>query len=214
MSSTIALGRKEDKRRLRALTRCAAHPDDCPELAYVLFDGTHAYATDRRVLAVLHHPVELPAERVVVPARHLSDAIGLSRGKELLRLRFDEDGLVALYGEDEIEGLEVPRAQVEFSIPYGDPVDYPDTMRLRRLLDGVTEDGEVQVAELVTRLGLDVENLSRLAALADAGESTPLVTLHPRKQDGATGLVEVRDVVEEVRLGVMSRIGTFTEEDL
>lgn len=226
MSSTIHLTTKEDRRTWQALTRCAPAVDDDVELAFVCLDGRRAYATDTYLVGVLDADAELPVletvdeetgeigyaqpARILLPAVLLRDAIGLAKGKTHVRIRLEADAAVVILGEDPLPGLGDPAT---VRIPYADNGRFPPVDRLAAHVDGDPleifaegADGTVAKAgEVVTRIGLDADRLSRLSALEYRLADTVhgYVTVRPRS--GST-ILEVRSVATGATLGVLTQI--------
>lgn len=204
LGTTLWLGTREDRRILTALTRCAADPDTGSAwLAGILFDGTAAYATDLSVLGTIDARVDLPADRVVVPARRLRDALTVVRGDESVRLRFEPGALHLVIGDDPLD-LGDEYLPTEVQIPYDDADYYPSTDGILRILDGTGTEPDDRV---VTAVGINAANLRRVAALVHTVDgAADYVTVHPR---GERRPIEVRDANSGRRLGVIGPITTF-----
>lgn len=226
MTATIHLTTKEDRRTWQALTRCAPTVDDDPELAFVCLDGNRAYATDTYLVGILDADADLPVletvdeetgeigyrqpDRILLPAVLLRDAIGLAKGKTHVRIRLEEEAAVVILGEDPLPGLGEPPT---VRIPYTDNERFPAVSRLAEHIDGdpleiFTEgaDGTVaQAGEVVTRIGVDADRLSRLSALEYrlADQVHGYVTIRPRP---ATTILEIRSVATGAKLGVLTQI--------
>lgn len=210
-TSTILLDSKEDRRVWRALTKLAANPKDRRGLAFVVFDGREAWATDSIVLgrlpawvAIPDHPDGEPRDRVAVEPELLRNVLGLAKGPQPVRLRFDADALVVVIGHDTLDlGDEYGPTTVR--VPWHDTDQYPTSHTLNRSIDGVDEDGVEDVAELVTRLGVNATSIGRLGALAHLESGgDPLVSLRARSRS-----IQVVNADHGEVLGVMSRLLTL-----
>ena len=164
------------RRRLIALTGCAATDLSRPVLCHVAFEAFTAWATDSYVLGRLHLPDgNGPAEQRVVPARELAAVLRRAKKRDTVVLEFGDDAATVTV---ESPSLFSTTSSTVVRLPYPTKADgevrFPD---VAQLIPAIEPAGGVAAGPAPA---FNPRHLARVAALAGPSSSTsaaPVVRL-------------------------------------